>query len=189
MAIVLASQSPRRRQLMKLVTPNFEVDTAEVDEAAADAPTPCGLALALALQKAAAVAGRRPGDVVIGCDTVVELAGQPLGKPGTPGQAVDMLAALAGKTHLVHTGVCVLLPGNTAPAASFAETTKVEFSDIPMPEILAYVKTGEPFDKAGGYGIQGQAARYIPRISGCYYNVMGLPVAALYQSLAGLGVL
>ncbi|MDL2323802.1 Maf family protein [Ruminococcaceae bacterium OttesenSCG-928-A16] len=189
MAIILASKSPRRRQLMQLVTQNFVVETAEVDEHAVQAANPAQLALKLAQLKAAAVFGASPGSVVVGCDTVVELDGAALGKPANQAEAIAMLTALAGRVHLVHTGVCIYQPGTNPPAAAFTETTGVEFAPLTPADIVAYAKTDEPYDKAGGYGIQGAAARFIPRINGCYYNVMGLPVAALYNTLVRLGIL
>lgn len=182
-ALILASKSPRRRELLQLITPFFEVADADVNEAALTAKSPLLLAQALARAKAEAVFSACPQHAVIGCDTVVEAGGQTLGKPHSEQQATQMLKALSGRWHAVHTGVCIMVPGNRHPAALFAETTQVEFAEIPPAEIARYVKTTEPYDKAGAYGIQGFAARYIPRINGCYYNVMGLPVAALYSEL------
>lgn len=188
MALVLASKSPRRRQLLALLTPHFAVDQAAVDEGAVAGKTPRQLAQTLAALKAQAVFEKRPDDAIIGCDTVVELAGKTLGKPKNQAQAVAMLTALAGKTHLVHTGVCICVPGQSGPAALFCETTAVQFAEISPEEIKAYTNTPEPYDKAGGYGIQGAAAKYIPRIEGCYYNVMGLPLAALHRHMRRLGL-
>ncbi len=187
MALVLASKSPRRRQLMTLITPDFLLDEAAVDESAVTAQSPAALALELARRKAADVAARRAGDVVIGCDTVVEVDGLVLGKPVGQQQAAQMLEKLSDNHHLVHTGVCICPPGG--PPECFCETTRLEFSSIPPAAIASYVQTPEPYDKAGGYGIQGWAARYTRRVEGCYYNVMGLPVAALYQKLHGAGLL
>jgi septum formation protein len=186
MALVLASQSVRRRELMALVAADFVLDEAAVDETATRGLPPVCLARELARQKACAVAARRPRDVVIGCDTVVELEGRPLGKPQNPAAARAMLAALSGRRHWVHTGLCVAAE-NKAPD-SFSETTAVNFAPLPAGEIEAYIATDEPYDKAGGYGIQGWAARYVLRVEGCYYNVMGLPVARLYHRLLALGL-
>lgn len=185
--LVLASKSPRRRQLMKLVAPGFVVDEAGVDESGFAAETPRQLAAVLAGAKARAVFARRPQDVVIGCDTVVEAAGQVLGKPRTKAQAVEMLALLADNWHHVYTGLCIFAPG-MEPVA-FTEETRVHFLPVPVAEMDAYAQTDEPYDKAGGYGVQGWAARYIDRIEGCYYNVMGLPVASLYHKLLELSLL
>lgn len=184
MALVLASQSPRRRELMRLVTPDFVVDVADVDESGPAAAGPAQLAGRLARAKAEAVFARRPYDTIIGCDTVVALDEAVLGKPRDAAEAVRMLEALSGRDHLVHTGLCLLGPGRRAH--DLVETTRVTFSPIPRGEIEAVAATDEPYDKAGGYGIQGWAARFIPAIEGCYYNVMGLPVAALWRALARL---
>lgn len=184
--MILASQSPRRLQLLQLITTDFTVHCADIDEAAITEPTPARLAQTLAYEKAKVVFSQYPSQTVIGCDTVVDLAGTPLGKPKTEDAAVQMLSALSGKTHLVHTGVCIFTKEQEAPAALFTETTRVTFSPLSLQEITSYVKTGDCFDKAGGYGIQGQMAAFIPKIEGCYYNVMGLPVAALYQHLKKL---
>lgn len=185
MALVLASQSPRRRELMRLVTPDFVVDAAGVDEQATGGAGPAQTAEKLAAAKAGAVFARRAGDIVIGCDTVVELDGEILGKPKDAAEAARMLGALAGRDHFVHTGLCLLGPGRQA--VRFSETTRVTFSPIPQEAIDAVVATNEPYDKAGGYGIQGWAARFAPRIEGCYYNVMGLPVSALWRALSAFG--
>lgn len=184
--LLLASKSPRRRELMALITLDFEVEDTRYDESGIQEASPCLLARRLGTAKANAAFVRHPQDVVIGCDTVVELQGNPLGKPLNSQQAKEMLLALSGKMHRVHTGVCLCLPHGQTPVC-FTETTEVYFSPIPKKEIEAYVETDEPYDKAGGYGIQGWAARFIPRINGCYYNVMGLPVPALYQHLRQIG--
>lgn len=187
MPLVLASQSPRRRQLMALITPDFSVDEANIDETAPAGP-PAEQAVCLAVQKAACVAARRSQDTVIGCDTVVELAGKTLGKPADAAEAAAMLRALSAERHQVHTGVAVFLPGAAQPAVRYVETTDVWFAPLSRQEVDAYVKTDEPYDKAGGYGVQGWAARYVERIEGCYYNVMGLPVASLFGHLRRLGL-
>lgn len=187
MALVLASQSPRRRQLMALVAPAFEVDESRVDESALAAPGPAALAAVLARAKAREVFARRPKDVVIGCDTVVQVDEKLLGKPADAAEATAMLEALSGRRHFVHTGVCICPPGKAA--AEFVETTGVDFAPLPKAGIAAYAATPEPYDKAGGYGIQGWAARYITGVQGCFYNVMGLPVAALYKKLTEMDLL
>lgn len=187
--MILASQSPRRQQLLQLITHDFTVHCADVNESGIAAQTPALLAKTLAFEKAQAVFLQYPYETVIGCDTVVDLAGKPLGKPKTEQEAKQMLTALSGNTHLVHTGVCIFTNKNSAPAALFTETSEVTFSAISPKEIDAYVETGDCFDKAGSYGIQGQMAAFIPKIKGCYYNVMGLPVAALYQQLKRLQII
>ena len=185
--MILASKSPRRRELLGMLTPNFTVVEAGVNEDASTSASPAGLAGNLARQKALAVFAMHPQSAVIGCDTVVEVKGRALGKPVDAEEAKEMLAALSGRTHQVHTGVCICLPGQQPEF--FVETTKVTVASVSAADIDAYTATKEPYDKAGGYAIQGHFARYIPRIEGCYYNVMGLPVAALYQALHRLGLL
>lgn len=183
---MLASKSPRRKELLAMLLPSFETTDAHVDESAIKARHPKVLAKKLAKAKAGAAAQNHPGKAIIACDTVVELNGEALGKPKSKMQAVAMLHRLAGRTHKVHTGVCVVLPGQKKPYAWFTSTTWVRFGAIPPAQLLQYAATPEPYDKAGGYGIQGWAAKYIKSIQGCYYNVMGLPVAALYQKIHGL---
>ena len=173
---------------MALVTPHFDVGDAHVDESSF-ASRPRELAGLLADAKAQAASLLHPRHVVIGCDTIVDLDGVTLGKPAGRDEAFAMLAALSGRSHKVHTGVSVYLPQGTSAASFFVETTEVCFLPISCSDIKAYIATDDPYDKAGGYGIQGWAARFIPHINGCYYNVMGLPVAALYQALFRLNLL
>ncbi len=186
MALILASASPRRRQLLGMITDTFTVITADVDESGCHAADPRTLVHDLAQLKCRAVADTRPCDWVIGCDTVVELDGAVLGKPAHEADARRMLSALSGRAHLVHTGVCVAGPGF---AGAHVETTRVFFDEIPAAELEAYIQTAEPYDKAGGYGIQGWAGRHITGIEGCYFNVMGLPVHALYRMLRTAGAI
>lgn len=190
MALVLASKSPRRRELMQLVTPVFDIASPHVDESVITAATPARLAGLRAAAKAQNVAAQpaHANNFIIGCDTVVELDGHPIGKPANPGEAIDMISLLSGKSHYVHTGIAVFSPCACEPCEFFVETSEVTFSCIPQEQIQMYAASQEPYDKAGGYGIQGWAARFIPRIEGCYYNVMGLPVAALYSALRRLGL-
>ena len=186
MALILASGSPRRRELMNLITPDYTVRTSNVDEHSIVADPPAHLAQSLALLKASAVAELCPGDIVMGCDTVVDCDGMVFGKPADEADALRMLRALSGRTHKVHTGVCVC--GNGRRAAT-VETTQVQFAPIPEEELLAYVRTAEPYDKAGGYAIQGRAALWCCGIVGCYYNIMGLPVHRAAQLLRQFGAL
>ena len=183
--LVLASASPRRRELLRLIAPEFEVLSVDLDERAITADCPAVLVEKLASAKAAAAAALRPDAVVLVCDTVVDLDGQVLGKPADRSEAEQMLRALSGRSHLVHTGVCAIQNG---AAHTLVETTRVFFSPISEEEIAAYVSTEEPYDKAGGYAIQGGAARFVTRIEGCYFNVMGLPVSALYRLLRSLDI-
>lgn len=180
MPLLLASASPRRRELMNLITPRYTVVTSQVDESAITADSPAHLAQCLAAAKAQAVAALHPGDVVCGFDTVVDCGGRVFGKPADRADALRMLRALSGRRHLVHTGVCVCRGGQ---AASTVETTAVRFAPIDEADLLAYVRTAEPYDKAGAYAIQGHAALWCAGIEGDYYNIMGLPVHRTAQLL------
>ena len=155
MALILASGSPRRRELMALITPDYTVITSDVDETKIAADSPAHLAKALATAKARAVAEEHPGDIVCGFDTVVECEDEVFGKPKDEADAVRMLHALSGRAHRVHTGVCVC---QGRRAAATVETTLVHFSPIAEDDLRAYVRTPEPYDKAGAYAIQGHAA-------------------------------
>ncbi len=185
MALILASASPRRRQLLALLTPAFTVAVAPVREADFAAPDPARLAQRLALEKCRAVAATHPRDCVLGFDTVVEVDGAVLGKPRDAADAARMLRLLSGRTHRVHTGVAAMQGQRTLCRT---QTTAVRFATLNEAEIAAYVATPEPYDKAGGYGIQGAAARFVLGVEGCYFNVVGLPVRAVYEVLTELGV-
>ena len=172
-ALILASASPRRRELLSLLTTDFTLRVSEVDERAITAPTPAALAGSLAEAKARAVAAQCPGALVLGCDTVVDCDGAVFGKPRDRAEVLRMLGALSGRAHRVHTGVCLCRDGRVETAV---ETTVVHFAAILPEEIRAYADTAEPYDKAGAYAIQGRAACWCIGIEGCYYNIMGLPV-------------
>lgn len=175
--IVLASGSPRRRELLgQMGITEFEVLPAKSEETAPDGLTPAELVQHLALQKAQEVAALRPNALVIGADTVVVLDGTVLGKPKNEADAERMLSALSGRSHEVYTGLAVV---NGGRIYRHAECTKVEFRPLTENEIAGYIATGEPMDKAGAYGIQGRACVFIRGIQGDYYNVVGLPVCAL----------
>ena len=180
MEIVLASQSPRRRQLLGMITKDFSVKVSRVDEAAVTAESPACLAEALARAKCLAVAEGCPDSLVIGSDTVVDCDGCVLGKPADKDEAKAMLHRLSGRSHLVHTGVCLAAAGRTD---SFVHTSRVEFFPLTEEEIDAYVAGGDPMDKAGAYGIQGGAALFIKGIEGDFYSIMGLPVSELARHL------
>ena len=186
MRFVLASASPRRRELMKKITPDFDVLTADVDERTVDISEPSLLCMELAREKCLAVACGRPGDCVIGCDTMVYAGGKLLGKPADKADALRMLRILSGNTHFVYTGVHIEAPG---VSRSFFCRTAVRFSVMSETEMEAYASSPDPYDKAGGYGIQSGAGIYVEGIEGDYYNVMGLPVAMLYRELRDLGLL
>ena len=182
--IVLASGSPRRRELMhQMGIDDFEILPARGEENAPEGLTPAQLVEQLALQKAREVAALRPDCAVIGADTVVALGDEVLGKPESEARAKEMLRALSGRHHQVYTGVAVLAGGEEY---THVECTEVEFRALADEEIDAYVATGEPMDKAGAYGIQGRACTLIRGIRGDYYNVVGLPVCALHEMLAEL---
>lgn len=182
--LVLASASPRRLALLKLITDDFITFAADVDENLPAGISPREAVMDLALRKAEAAARLCPDGVIIGADTVVALEKHILGKPRDAREAALMLRQLSGKTHMVYTGVCVLSRDKTEV---FAEETAVTFLPLSEAEILSYAGTPEPLDKAGAYGIQGKAALFIERISGDYYNVMGLPVARLNRVLNNFG--
>lgn len=182
--LVLASQSPRRRQLLEQIGVPFTIDasTAENEAGVAHLPPP-QQARALALTKARDVAARHPGRVVLGADTIVVLDNQVLNKPADPADAVRMITSLQGRAHQVITGVVLVAPGRELVAH---ETTTVWIRPLTRPQIERYVNTGEPLDKAGAYGIQGHAAALVERIEGCYYNVVGLPLARVVRMLTEL---
>ncbi len=185
--LILASQSPRRRELLGLITDQFLVRPTGCDESFVCAD-PAEHARQLALRKcAAAVAAQplNPDDAVIAADTVVFLDGVLLEKPRTAEEACAMLRRLSGNTHVVCTGVAVAYHGETR---SFVQQTRVTFRNLSDELIARYVATGEPMDKAGAYGIQGRGALLVEGIEGDYFNVVGLPVSALYRLLLDMGV-
>ena len=179
MQLILASQSPRRQQLLQLLQVTFTVRPADIDEAM-DPTRPPQTEVARVSKLKAEATTRNPGDVVIAADTIVVLEGQVLGKPRDEADAVRMLTALSGRDHQVMTGITVLRDEKTI---THTEITDVHFRPLTEEEILRYVETGEPMDKAGAYGIQGFAAPFVEGIRGDYYNVMGLPVCRLEQML------
>jgi len=187
MKLILASASPRRAEILRSAGIAFNVLSSAVDETPMPSEAPQELVQRLALAKAELVAARAVGPaIVIAADTVVVLEGEILGKPRTSEDARQMLEKLSGRTHTVLTGVALIrLPD--AERREFVEATQVHFAAISNDEILRYLASGEPFDKAGSYAIQGLAGRYIPRIDGCYFNVVGLPLARLCKELAEMG--
>jgi septum formation protein len=187
MKLILASASPRRAEILRGAGLQFTVLSSAVDETPMPSEVPQDLVRRLALAKAELVAARALGPaIVIAADTVVVLEGAILGKPRTSEDARQMLAKLSGRTHSVMTGVALIrLPD--AERREFIETTQVHFASVSNEEIVKYLASGEPFDKAGAYAIQGLGGRFIPRIDGCYFNVVGLPLARLYHELSLLG--
>ena len=190
MKLILSSSSPRRAEVLRDAGIAFEVCAAQVEEARHPSETVERMVARLAEAKARAPAAQLPGNgesvVILGADTAVELDGEIFGKPRDAAHACEMLAALSGRTHHVLTGIFVLrLPDGASQ--STVESTAVTFASLEPGEIEAYLASGEPFDKAGGYAIQGRAGRYITRIEGCYFNVVGLPLARLHALLRELG--
>lgn len=183
--VILASQSPRRRDLLLLIGVQHEVVPADIDETLLPGEVPAAHAERLAREKSRLVASRYPGDVVIGADTIVVLDGEVLGKPHNSGEAVATLTRLSGRTHTVHTAVAVTLDDRTLSAV---ESVEVTFRRLRRDVIEAYVATGEPMDKAGAYGIQGYGATIVERIHGDYFSVMGLPLGRLVNLLHEMGL-
>lgn len=180
MKIVLASASPRRRELLAKAGIDFTVRPAGIAEVRLPGERPVDYVLRLAREKAVA-AESRLGEVVLAADTTVELDGAALEKPIDAADAIQMLERLAGRWHEVHTGVALAAGGLTDAQVA---TTRVEFGPVSRAEIEDYVASGEPMDKAGAYAIQGRASRWVRRIEGCYFNVVGLPVSLVWRMLA-----
>lgn len=174
--LILASKSPRRRELLSIITKDFTVKSAEVDESLPDGISPKEAVEYLSRIKAEPF--RSEEDLVIGADTVVAVQGKILGKPESDAQAKEMLSLLSGKTHSVFTGV-TLIKGDRS--ITFSEETRVTFYELSEDEITDYIRTGEPSDKAGAYGIQGRGCLLVKGIEGDYFNVVGLPVGKLHK--------
>ena len=183
MPLILASASPRRSELLTNAGIRFTVEPAHIAEQALPGEPPLDYAQRLARDKARAIAVRHPDNGVLGADTVVVVDEHLLEKPRDANDAVRMLRLLSGRTHKVITGVCVVAKGYEQTEA---EMTDVRFSEVSENEITHYVQTGEPMDKAGAYAIQGMASRWVERIDGCYFNVVGLPVPRVYRMLLAL---
>ena len=207
MKLILGSASPRRRELLRQIGLDFEIRTADIDETKYQTADPVATVCATCQAKALAVAktlplwekcpegaeegpAADPAALVVSSDTIVVLDGQIMGKPHSPAQAEAMLTALSGREHAVYTAF-TLLPvtgeGPGAPETEFVET-KVRFRPLTRGEILAYIATGEPMDKAGAYGIQGMGACFVEGIEGDYFTVMGLPLCRLSQRLKDYGI-
>ncbi len=182
--VILASASPRRRELLTLVGIAHDVRPANVDESVYDGEAPVAYVERVAREKAATIAVRDPEAVVIAADTTVVADGDILAKPEHPADAARMLARLGGRSHIVHTAVAV---AHDRRIASAVETVEVTFRPISAAEIAAYVATGEPLDKAGAYGIQGYGATIVERVDGDYFSVMGLGLRRLVDLLQRLG--
>lgn len=189
-SLILASASPRRRELLGYLGVPFEVIPSQYEEVTpGEHPDPAALAVHLAAEKALDVARRRPGALVLGADTIVVLGSRIYGKPADPQGACRMLRELSGRTHEVITGTALVrLRDGTPEIHTFPTRTEVTFRALADPEIEAYVATGEPLDKAGSYGAQALGMLLIERLQGDYPNVVGLPVTPLALLLRRLGV-
>lgn len=178
--LILASGSPRRRELLELVDMPFEVVVSDVEETIGAYSSPHDIVMSLALQKASAVATNYEDCVVLGADTIVTYESRILGKPENESEAKEMLQLLSGKTHEVYTGVALISKEKTV---TFYERAEVTFWELTEEEIHAYVQTKEPLDKAGSYGIQGKGAIFVQHIQGDYYAIVGLPIARVVREL------
>ena len=178
--IILASGSPRRRQLLEMLGVPFRVVVPDVDESRTTGEAPEAYVVRLARQKAAAVAASESGTLVLGADTTVEVRGEVLGKPSTAAEAAAMLAKLQGRTHHVFTAVAIARDGRIEHAL---DVTDVTFRPLDKEAIDDYVATGEPMDKAGAYAVQGKGAALVDWIRGDFFGVMGLPVRLVLELL------
>ncbi len=187
MKLILASASTRRAHILREAGIPFEALATQVDESRRGNESPAAFVSRLAEAKARAAAERTSDPaIVVGADTEVVVDGIVLGKPASADDATQMLRRLSGRTHEVVSGLAVLrLPGNETRLEQ--EVTRVTFAPLSEEEIESYVASGEPFDKAGGYAIQGRAGRFVTRVEGCYFNVVGLPLPRLYRILRELG--
>lgn len=179
--LILASMSPRRREILKMAGYDFLVRPADIDESVPEGIPPEKAVVMTAEKKAAAVSGSfTPEDVVLAADTVVAFDGEIIGKPSSPEDAVAILKRLSGSTHTVYTGYCIIRGDEHI---SGAEATEVTFRSLTADEIEKYVQSGEPMDKAGAYGLQGMACSFASRLNGDYFNVIGLPICTIGEIL------
>lgn len=185
MDVILASASPRRRELLAHIYKDYQVRPANIPEYVPPETPICEVGELLAKEKTLSVQGDYPSDLIIGADTVVAMDGELMGKPADGEDARRMLTRLSGRVHQVYTGVSMRLGGRER---SFTQRTDVWFYTLTSEEIDAYIITGEPFDKAGAYGIQGAGCLFVEKIEGDYFNVMGLPVARLRRELLAFDV-
>ena len=185
--LILASNSPRRKDLLKQIGVDFSIDPADVDERVLPNESPEGYAVRVALEKARVSAARAGAGIVIAADTIVVLNDEILGKPRDAEDAVRMLMLLSGKAHSVITGLAVM-DAATGRALTRTSLTRVWFRSLSQQEIASYVATGEPLDKAGAYGIQERGAVFVERVDGCYFNVVGLPLSLLMGLLRDMDI-
>ncbi|MES9671040.1 Maf family protein [Bacillus pseudomycoides] len=178
--LILASGSPRRKELLELAGVPFEIVVSEIEETIGAYSSPADIVMSLALQKASAVVEHHEDSVVLGADTIVTYESRILGKPKDEAEAKEILQLLSGKTHEVYTGVALISKEKTV---TFYERAEVMFWELTEEEIDAYIATKEPLDKAGSYGIQGKGSIFVQHIQGDYYSVVGLPIARLVREL------
>jgi len=187
-SFILASASPRRRELLGALIPDLEIIPSDIDEEPLDRESPEDHVLRLSREKALAVSCVRPGRWVLGADTVVIIDGTMLGKPSTPEEAGEMLGMLSGRTHRVITGFAII-KGDKGVIVNDVVESSVIFKDISRDEMDWYIRTSEPYDKAGGYAVQGKASFFIKEIRGSYTNVIGLPLCEVVTALKKVGAL
>jgi len=191
--LVLASASPRRQELLRNAGVPFVVQSTDIPEVPQEREAPRAFAERMAREKTLTVSRQRPADYILGADTIVVVDAQILGKPRDRADAVRMLRLLSGRHHQVITGVCLVGPDDRGLETGFedirSETTLVTMEALSDADIHSYVSTGEPMDKAGAYAIQGRASRWVSRIEGDYFNVVGLPVSLVYKMLRARGVI
>lgn len=185
--IILATTSPRRHGLALTMGLEFEIAPSNYEEDMSLKLEPKELVMRFANGKASDVAKRYKEGIVIGVDTIVVFNGKNIGKPKTKEEAFEMLKSYSGKKQYVYSGVC-LIDCQTGKIINDCEITEVYFKKLDDKEISSYIETGEPMDKAGGYGIQGLSSIFIKKINGCYFNVMGFPVYNIYKNLKKLGI-
>ncbi|KMT21535.1 Maf family protein [Clostridium cylindrosporum] len=186
MDIILASASSRRRDILKMFNLDFKVEPSNIDESIS-IDDPYELVEKLAYDKAMNISYNKPNSLVIGADTIVYSNGTILGKPKSKDEAFKMLKSLSGREHFVITGVSLICKDKNISMKDH-EVTKVYFKNLSDDEILSYIETGDPLDKAGSYGIQGMASAFVEKIEGCYFNVVGLPTSKVYSLLGRIGV-
>ena len=185
--IILASASPRRKELLEIIGLKFEVEPSDYEEEIRPGLSPDETARAISLEKARAVASRHGNTIVIAADTFIVFRGKIMGKPGTEAEARKMLVRLRGKPHSVITGFTILDTARNKVLTKSVETV-VHIKNLPREEIESYIKSGEPLDKAGAYAIQGLGSVIVERIEGDYFNVIGLPLSALAEGLKEFGI-
>ena len=187
MKIILASKSPRRKQLMNILNIPYSIIPSTIDEStiSSNGKSSSYYCQLLASMKSAELSSQHPDAIIIGGDTIVVIDERILEKPKNTIEAITMLKALSGKTHQVYTGISIQCKSKNIEC-TFSEKTSVTFHDLPEKDIIYYVNSYLPFDKAGGYGIQDWSALFVTKIDGCFYNVVGFPISRIYKELKNL---